>query len=365
MNIKPSLRDYFYFTKTERLGIVVLSSVLVLLLLSPVIHRLVMSNNTEKATPPLSGIERFSSENKANAIDEPPVNLFFFDPNTVTESELILLGIPPKTAASIVKYRLKGGIFKKKEDLARIYTLKEADYLRLLPWIHFPPISKQLKGTLLPTNTTEEPKIASFNPNTATEEQLKQAGLPSKTRVAWINYLAKGGSFRKPEDIRKLYTLSDADYLKVAPFLIFPSAETPNRISTPVTPIEINNATFNQWISLPGIGSGWAGRILRFREKLGGFSTINQVAETNGLPDSVFQKIAPFLSINEVSPTTISINTATISQLTQHPYITAQQARWIITFRQQHGSFKSKEDLLQIPTLEKGWFEKIKPYLSL
>lgn len=365
MNIKPSLRDYFYFTKTERLGIVVLSSVLVLLLLSPVIHRLITSSHIEEDMPTINSIERISTENEVNEIPESTVNLFFFDPNTATESELILLGIPPKTAANIEKYRLKGGVFKKKEDLARIYTLKEADYLRLLPWIRFPSISKQPNETPTTTNTVEESKITMFNPNTATEEQLKQVGLPSKTRAAWINYLAKGGSFRKPEDIRKLYILSDADYLKVTPFLIFPSTEATHKISTPITPIEINNATFNQWISLPGIGSGWAGRILRFREKLGGFSNINQVAETNGLPDSVFQKIAPFLSIKEIKTATISINTATFTQLSQHPYITSQQARWIVAFRQQHGSFKSHEELLQIPTLEKTWFEKIKPYLSL
>lgn len=361
MKIKPSLRDYFYFTKMERLGIFILSTVLFLLLLSPSLYKLIV-HSKEMENLYNDPVVAFNAPQPTQAKDE---RLFFFDPNTATESELLQLDIPSKTASSIIKYRQKGGVFKTKEDLARIYNLKKEDYLRLYPWIHFPSKNSQAnnKGSFTPQNDTI--MIRPINPNTVTEEQLKLVGISAQTRKAWINYLAKGGSFKRTEEIKKLYSLTDADYLKIFPYLYIPPKEV-NRPSEPIIkPIEINTATYEQWVSLPGIGKSWAGKIMRFKEKLGGFTQISQVAETFGLPDSVYQIIVPFLDLKETKPSTVPLNTASFDQLNQHPYINAQQAKWIIAYRQQHGNFERVEDLLKIPTLNANWFEKTKPYLSL
>ena len=90
---------------------------------------------------------------------------------------------------------------------------------------------------------------------------------------------------------------------------------------------------------------------MRFKEKLGGFTQVTQVAETLGLPDSVYQLIIPFLTLQETKPSTIPLNSASFDQLNQHPYINAQQTKWIIAYRQQHGKFERIGDLLKIPTL--------------
>lgn len=361
MKIKPYLKDYFYFTKTERLGIAVLTSVLFLLLLSPSIYRFVSKTPAIQDDSPI----QLDSIIVAEPQYEIENNLFFFDPNTATETELINLGIPNKTVSSILNYRQKGGVFRKKEDFSRIYTLKKTDYERLLPWIHFPPVIAQHNTETKPINTPVDVTVTPFDPNTTTAEHLSAIGLPVKTVKGWINYLAKGGKFRRPEDVKKLYTLSERDYQRIVPNLLFPSINSKSKSTATVQPIEINSATIQQWASLPGIGNGWATRIIRFKEKLGGFAQIAQVAETYGLPDSVFQKITPFLQLNTGSLTYIHLNQASYDQLNQHPYIDSKQASWIIAYRKQHGTFKSAEELLQIPTLKSDWFEKIKPYFTL
>ena len=71
---------------------------------------------------------RFSSERR-------PALLFSFDPNTTTKADLIKLGLPEKTAATILKFREKGGVFHKKEDLQKIYGLKSKDYERLASYV--------------------------------------------------------------------------------------------------------------------------------------------------------------------------------------------------------------------------------------
>ncbi|MDP9042953.1 MAG: helix-hairpin-helix domain-containing protein, partial [Bacteroidota bacterium] len=114
---------------------------------------------------------------------------------------------------------------------------------------------------------------------------------------------------------------------------------------------------------LPGIGAKLASRIVHFREKLGGFYHVNQVGETYGLPDSTFQKIKPFLRLKNVTLTCMDLNTATKEILQSHPYIRWQIASEIISYRQQHGSFHSVGELLQLAQMDSMKFEKLRPYL--
>jgi competence protein ComEA len=83
------------------------------------------------------------------------------------------------------------------------------------------------------------------------------------------------------------------------------------------------------------------------------------------LPDSVFQKIKPSLRLNSVSLHQIDLNQATKEMLQAHPYIRWQVAKWIIDYRQQHGRFKSVDELLQLKQLDQSLFERIKPYLMI
>ena len=74
--------------------------------------------------------------------------LSHFDPNTADSVALVTLGLRPKQAMSIVHYRNAGGRFRKKEDLKRIYTITEADYARLAPYISIPQREKEQAKTI-------------------------------------------------------------------------------------------------------------------------------------------------------------------------------------------------------------------------
>jgi len=119
------------------------------------------------------------------------------------------------------------------------------------------------------------------------------------------------------------------------------------------------------FIALPGIGSKLAERIVKFREKLGGFCTAAQVAEVYGLSDSVFAKINSKLQCNPALVKQININTVSFEELKAHPYIKYQLANAVIQYRNQHGSFQSTEDLKQIVLMTDEVFNKIAPYLTV
>jgi competence protein ComEA len=229
------------------------------------------------------------------------------------------------------------------------------------------------------------PAMFYFDPNTLPAEGWKRLGLREKTIQTIQNYLSKGGKFKRPEDIGRVYGLFKDDYERLLPYIKLRSENVADndghtdkpvyvaakknaysaKISAAVIPIDINTADTTALIALPGIGSKLASRIINFREKLGGFYSVTQLAETYGLPDSTFQKIQYLLQCPNPTLHQININTADVNILKAHPYIRWSIANAIIQYRKQHGNFKSVDDLQQVAIIPSDVFLKIKPYMSI
>ncbi len=220
-------------------------------------------------------------------------------------------------------------------------------------------------------------ELFEFDPNTLSPEGWKKLGLRDKTINTIQNYLNKGGRFKAPEDVKKIYGLFPNEYERIAPHIrisnnattnnetIYKPTNTTKSNSKTYRIIEINMADTSDFISLPGIGSKLAWRIVNFRDKLGGFYSINQIAETYGLPDSTFQKIKSYLKLTDPNVKKININTASVDELKTHPYIRYQLARPIVAYREQHGLFSKPEDLKKIMIVTDEVFLKIAPYLQV
>ena len=66
------------------------------------------------------------------------VESFRFNPNTVSPEDLQRLGFSEKQALAIVRYREKGGRFRRPEDFAKSYVVSDSVYDRLAPYIDIP-----------------------------------------------------------------------------------------------------------------------------------------------------------------------------------------------------------------------------------
>ncbi|MDZ4794261.1 MAG: helix-hairpin-helix domain-containing protein [Bacteroidota bacterium] len=232
-------------------------------------------------------------------------------------------------------------------------------------------------------NYNPKPKreLFNFDPNSLSTEGWQKLGLREKTIRTIQNYLAKGGQFRKPEDLQQIYGLFPDEYERIAPYIKIESSyetnsykdfdKTPVENKAPKTftgrysVIDINSADTTAFIALPGIGNKLANRIINFRDKLGGFYSINQVGETFGLPDSTFQKIMQWLKLENTSIRKININAATLEELKAHPYIRWNLANPIIAYRDQHGAFGKVEDLKKIMIITDDIYNKMLPYLTI
>jgi DNA uptake protein ComE-like DNA-binding protein len=129
--------------------------------------------------------------------------------------------------------------------------------------------------------------------------------------------------------------------------------------------IDIATADSADWVALRGIGPVFAKRILNYRNALGGFSTVKQVAEVYGLPPETYDAIEGQLYLSPaIAVRKIGINSCTIDELAKHPYISKKQAQWIVNYRTQHGVYKNLESLTGIELLDRDFLRKIEPYLE-
>jgi competence protein ComEA len=219
-----------------------------------------------------------------------------------------------------------------------------------------------------------------FDPNTLSADGWKKLGVRDKTIQTIEKYLSKGGKFYKPEDISKIWGFSKTEADKLIPYIKIKEAEKQSasyyKNDKPTTSyssfkkeskqvIDINTADTSAFISLPGIASKLANRIVELRNKLGGFYSVDQVGETFGLRDSVFELIKPRLFISNTTLTQININTATIDQLKVHPYIHYSIANAIVQYRTQHGNFTDVADIKKIMLITADQYVKMVPYLKV
>lgn len=215
-----------------------------------------------------------------------------------------------------------------------------------------------------------------FDPNTLDATGWQKLGIRDKTIATIQKYISKGGHFYKSADIHKIWGLSDQDKRRLEPYIKIPASfnQPLAAVYTPPAPVErkvytpaaidINSADTTSYISLPGIGSKLAQRIVTFRNNLGGFYKIDQVAETFGLPDSTWQKIRPRLLLSNPAVKQLNINTCTLDELKTHPYIRYVIANAIIQYRTQHGKFNSIYELTKINIITQEFISKISAYIT-
>lgn len=213
-----------------------------------------------------------------------------------------------------------------------------------------------------------------FDPNTLSTEGWQRLGISGRTAETIQNFINKGGRFHKAEDIGKIYGLKKEDYKRLLPYVRIAAKENNNLPfhhnrntkdhNHNGEPVAINTADTTAFITLPGIGSRLANRIVSFREKLGGFYSVEQVAEVYGLSDSVFQQIKSRLQCDPRAIKKININTAGIDELKAHPYIKYNVGNAVIQYRLQHGNFQNRDDLKRVHLVSDHLLQKLEPYIN-
>ncbi|SDM62100.1 DNA uptake protein ComE [Catalinimonas alkaloidigena] len=232
-----------------------------------------------------------------------PLALFPFNPNTLSADSLQLLGFPGWLARRTINYRSKGGQFRIKSDLKRLYDFPDTLYTRLYAYIDLPERRDQ------PTASTE----------------TKYEARPTRD---------------------------------------FERSTQP--LSEPLTAFDLNTADTTQLQKVRGIGHVLSNRIVRFRTVMGGFVSLDQMNEVWGLSDEARAELLRYARIApDFRPRPLLINRAPADSLARHPYIHKGLARVIVSYREQHGPYRHVEDLRNIRILKEEEYLKLVPYVSV
>lgn len=385
MKFSHTLIEYFYFKNKERRGLIYVSILCILTFFIPFIFPLFQTSQKVDFSDFKREIEIFyalqeeeeitSNSNKELA----EIAYFKFNPNTATKVDFQKLGLPSRTAQSILNYRNKGGQFFKKEDFKKIYTLKTEDYKRLEAYISIPTEHSLAQNYQKKSYEYDQVDAVivqefSFNPNTVSYEDLIRLGIKPHAAKGLLNYREAGAVFYKKSDLKKVYHIEEADYVRLESYIDLPDEITPKKHKNKsslfkkkdkkIVYVDVNQATVEDWQKLHGIGVGYANWIVKYREKLGGFARIEQVAEVYNFPDSTYQSIKPFLTNETPNLTKISINKLTAEEIKKHPYIKWKEAKRIVAYRKQHGAFSDMSDVKKMPVFTEKFYTKIEPYLK-
>ena len=221
-----------------------------------------------------------------------------------------------------------------------------------------------------------------FDPNKTSDEEWKQLGMNERQIRNIRNYQEKGGQFKQKEDLRKLYTISTTQYQQLAPYIritanIAPVTEkrtapvTKEEATTSYTPrsatkiqIELNTADSAMLTQLSGIGPVLASRTIKYRDRIGGFANVSQLAEVYGINGDLVERLQQQLSTDSSFIRKIQVNTATYRELIAHPYLNDQLVRGILNYLKLQKRINSIDELVQNHILNHDEAERISPYLD-
>jgi DNA uptake protein ComE-like DNA-binding protein len=216
------------------------------------------------------------------------------------------------------------------------------------------------------------------DPNRMTRQEWEELPLPRHVIRTLLNYRKKGGVFRKKEDLKKIYGMTDSLYEAVSPFLVveppkrekdssYVSITHPTKTDKEVwgpEPLEINSADSAALDRLPGISPWLARRIVRYRKLLGGYVRKEQLLEVYDLDSAVYEKIVDKIRVDPAKVTRININRCDQQTLAHHPYLSSQDAGALIFYREHFGKIGDLQVLEKKHILPVRTFQKVAPYLK-
>jgi competence protein ComEA len=291
------LRELIVFNRKEKNGIFVLLFLIVLLIVVNLLLPFFITHQPVDTSKWEAEVENYYAQKKVgiinSEIDSFFINIHPFDPNEVPAGYLVKIGLPEKVVSNWMKYIEKGGFFKSKEMVSKIYGMTLEDYNRISEYLVFP--AKE-------TNNKLPEKMVNVNNN----EPI----------------------YNKRVDEKRV-----------------------NDQPMVIEQVEINSADSMELLSVPGIGPTLSSRIIKYRKMLGGYYSVEQLKEVYGLKEEHFNLALPHLSVNTDLITRFNINFSSVNEMGRHPYIGFKTAKRIVKKKDTNGRYESSEQLgLIIPS---------------
>lgn len=267
--------------------------------------------------------------------------LFIFDPNTISVDSLVLLGFTERQAQTIEKYRLSGAVFREKEDFLKVYTVSPKMYKYLEEYIEITPPKTQ---KIIRNNISQHKSSVRGKKSVDTTIVANSAIAKKSSKSGNSSDLTKRGMGKNSDEYKGVYG-------KVV--------------------VDINSADSLELLSVKGIGPYYAHAILRYRQRLGGYVSIDQLLEIRGMNEERLSPLRKSLAVDRSRIKKIDLLSADKEHLCKHPYIGEYLYKGIeiykATFSVDSISKISNElfleQLLSNKIITRNVYLRIKPYI--
>lgn len=369
------------FSDEQRRGLIVIVPLLLaVLLLSVLVER--------RAEPVL-----LAESGPVRAQTDSAVVLRPFDPNKAGYEELRRCGVPPTAAAGIVRWRRYGKVYRMKEDIALCSGVDDSLYAVLKPYIVIGEeyaarprreYSSRFSSAEPPaekggSDRAEKPvrgiRLRPFSLDTVTAAFLAEVGFSPRQAEVVLRYRDASGGIRSEEQFRRCYVVSAEMADRLAPYIVFASAERADKdpehsagaadaaYAVPAVLLEINTADSAALRSVRGIGEKSVTAIMRYRELLGGFYSVEQLAELDVVTESNYERILTQICCDSCKISKIDINFASPNELMRHPYVSAKALRRIVKQRQLKGGWSGIGEMIDDDIFSEEEAARLAPYL--
>lgn len=297
-SIRKWIRFLFGFSRRETNGFLILLPLMVITVFSRPLSRMLMRQDSPDFSREVAILDSLEAliEKSPPESSTTTVEAFSFDPNRATVAELESLGFSRRLADRIINYRAKGGRFRRKSDLLRIYGMDTTTYTRLYPFIELPVAMPALRHAAASVSEKSSAratvKIAPFDLNEAdTATLMKVRGIGPVLAQRIVRYRSVLGGFVSRVQLFEVYRLDTA-----AVDALFRSAFIGENFVPRL--IHANTSDEYELARHPYIGKTLAKAIVAYRFQHGTFGRVEDIRQIHHVDDSVFQRILPYLSVD-------------------------------------------------------------------
>jgi competence ComEA-like helix-hairpin-helix protein len=209
--------------------------------------------------------------------------LFLFNPNGLAESDWIRLGLSPAQARSVKNFEAKGGSFRTKEDVKKLYVISPQKYKELESYIVIPQrsdstfVKKEKAPLVIELNTADTSMLVKVN------------GIGSAFAQRIVAYRAMLGGFHSKEQLLEVYGMDQEKYAQIEPSL------TCN--PTYVTKINVNTAQVADLKKHPYFTPNTASALVNYRKQHGSFRQLQDIMQCKVITPELFEKLSPYLTL--------------------------------------------------------------------
>ena len=303
LRLRHWIKDFFGFPRSHINGFIILLILTTLLLFSEPIWHWWISNDPSDSQRDRAKLDSlvalWNHQNEPRSQDgsEPQkLDLFHFDPNIASAKDLLALGFTQNLAMRITRYREKGGKFRTKSDLLKIYGVDSAFYQRVYPFISLPErvaINKKGAKKYEPKNVLTVKKAAEkFDLNNADTSELKKIyGIGDKLSLRILKYREALGGFVDMNQLKEVYGLDSLVINRLSENSTIQNEFQPKKIN-------INTASEKQLSSHPYLNKV-AKAIVSYRFQHGNFRAVEDIRNVGSIDEKSIQRIIPYLKVND------------------------------------------------------------------